>query len=118
MDIKKFYDEINGDYNEALSRLMTDGLIEKMVKKFPTLNMLEPLEKAVNEKNLDDAFFAVHSLKGVALNLSFTMLAKSCSDLTEALRGENKNSVSHDVVEVLFTKIKNDYLTITSLITE
>lgn len=34
MDIKKFYEEIGGNYEEALSRLMNDSLIERFVLKF------------------------------------------------------------------------------------
>ncbi len=45
------------------------------------------LEKAMADGRANDAFRAVHTLKGIALNLSLTKLAAACSQLTEALRG-------------------------------
>ena len=43
MDVKAFYKDINGNYNEALSRMMIDSLIVKMVTKFMNDNSIDTL---------------------------------------------------------------------------
>lgn len=79
MKLNEFYAAVDGNYEDAMERLQN----EMFVGKF--LRML--LEKAMADGRANDAFRAVHTLKGIALNLSLTKLAAACSQLTEALRG-------------------------------
>lgn len=45
--------------------------------------------RSVDAADAKTAFRAVHTLKGVALNLGLTALAGVCSEMTEALRGSD-----------------------------
>ncbi|MDE6402089.1 MAG: Hpt domain-containing protein, partial [Clostridiales bacterium] len=56
--------------------------------------------------NMEEAFRAAHTLKGVGLNLSLTKLHKSASAMTEALRGKTDYSAEY---EPLFEQVKADY---------
>lgn len=79
MKLNEFYVAVDGNYEDAMERLQN----EMFVVKF--LRML--LEESMADGRANDAFRAVHTLKGIALNLSLTKLAAACSQLTEALRG-------------------------------
>ncbi|MBQ4450179.1 MAG: Hpt domain-containing protein [Prevotella sp.] len=65
---------------------MTDRLVEKFVLKFPSDSSMQQLRDAIASEDYEVAFRAVHTLKGVAANLSFTELWKAASALTEQLR--------------------------------
>ena len=86
MNLEELYNKIHGDYAEAKARLMSDRLVEKFVLKFPSDPSMLQLRDAIASGDHDVAFRAVHTLKGVAANLSFTELWKAASALTEQLR--------------------------------
>ena len=86
MTIEQCYQEIGGNYAEVCSRLPSQKLVEKFVRKFLDDQSYAQITAAMEAGNHDDAFRAAHTLKGVAANLSFTRLRASASDLTELLR--------------------------------
>ena len=86
MNLEELYNSLHGDYAEAKARLMSDRLVEKFVLKFPADPSMQQLRDAIASGDHDVAFRAVHTLKGVAANLSFTELWKAASALTEQLR--------------------------------
>lgn len=86
MTIEQCYQEIGGNYMEVCSRLPSQKLVEKFVRKFLEDQSYAQLTAAMEAGSHDDAFRAAHTLKGVAANLSFTKLRASASDLTELLR--------------------------------
>lgn len=116
MDIKKLYSDIGGDYDTALNRLMMDSLIEKMVLKFNQTDYISSLEDAVNNFDLDNVFFHAHSLKGVALNLSFLKLSEATVVLTDYVRGENKNLVDRNILKQYFSNVLKQYLIVKEVI--
>lgn len=87
MTIQECYAALEGNYEEALSRLMNDRLVSKFVLKFVDDGSYQTLEQALASDNTEEAFRAAHTIKGMCLNLAFTKLATSSSNLTEALRG-------------------------------
>ncbi|MCR4579696.1 MAG: Hpt domain-containing protein [Treponema sp.] len=94
MNVEEFYKEINGDYENVMSRLATEERVAKYLHKFTTTTDFDDLTKAINNNDWEKAFLAVHTLKGMALNLGFTNLASSSSNLTEELRGGLKSESS------------------------
>lgn len=87
MNLQEFYLSVGGNYNTILARIPSDSLIEKFLFKFvedPTYNNL--LE-AQASSNIDAAFRAAHTLKGVAYNLDLNILGDAASTYTELLRG-------------------------------
>ena len=73
MTTAEFYDYVGGDYDDVKYRFMKDELTA-----------------AVAAGNSEGAFRAVHTLKGVALNLGLSSLANACSAMTEAIRGRSE----------------------------
>lgn len=83
MTVNEFYQKVDGDYTDAINRLQSDVLIRKFLKMLPGDNSMTLLAEAVEKSEAAQAFRAVHTLKGMALNLSLSALAEVCSAMTE-----------------------------------
>lgn len=102
MNVKDFYGFIGGSYEEVAARLMKEERILKYLNKFTAAEDHANLHKFLEEKNYPEAFRAVHSLKGVALNLGLAPLFKVSDVLCEELRSgeEPKIDISGMVSDV------------------
>lgn len=107
MTIKECYDLMGGDYEDILSRLMNDQMIAKFLPKVLNDQSYELLCRSLEEKNMQEAFRAAHTLKGICQNMSLTRLCNSVSLLTEQLRG--REEYGEDVLPFL-DKVKEDYV--------
>lgn len=90
---------VGGDYGEAKARFQNDERIVRFLNMFPGDDSMQNLTNAMNTGDTTTAFRAVHTLKGVALNLGLGSLAHASSQMTEALHAraarkviENKKS--------------------------
>ena len=86
MTLKECYAAMGGDYDEVISRLRSEKLVNKFVLRFLDDKSYDQLCAAMEAKNYEEAFRAAHTIKGVCSNLAFTVLGKSSSELSEALR--------------------------------
>lgn len=100
MVLKKFYEQIGGGYDRALSRFPNEQMLEKFVLKYKADPTCAQLKQAVNAGDTKAAFLAAHTLKGVAQNLGFERLASAASAVTEQLRGDNGHAEKSDVSAV------------------
>lgn len=100
MTLQECYVKIGGDYNDILHRFMN----ENMVRKFPQDNNMALFEESWAKKDYETAFRAMHTLKGVAVNLGFTALYNVSSALTEKLR-----SHEYDNLDGLIADVKKQY---------
>ena len=89
MNINECYQAMGADYEEVFGRLRNERLITKFVLKFPGDPSFSQLQSTLEEKNVEEAFRAAHTLKGVAQNLGFTPLYEATATLTEVLRAGN-----------------------------
>lgn len=89
MELRECFDMLGGDYDDALSRMMNDALVEKFIMKFPADNTMDAMLQALESGDTQRVFRAAHTMKGIAANLGFTRLCKASSELTEQLRGKN-----------------------------
>ena len=113
MTLKECYDALGGNYEDTVRRLYNEKLVEKFLFKFEEDPSFENLKKALEEEDLEAAFRAAHTLKGVAQNTGFDNLAESSSVLTEALRSRKVMPDAEQVEEVC-----KDYNKIRETITE
>lgn len=118
MDIKDCYRNFEGDYEDALSRLMNDMLIEKFLKKFLNDDSFDKLSKALQTKDYHEAFVAAHTLKGVSLNLALGKLAKSVNEITEYLRDSENKVLDETKLSELYDTVSKDYNMTVSVIRE
>ncbi len=104
MTLKECYAAMEGDYEEALSRLRSERLMKKFVLKFLDDPSYELLCTSVGAKDGKEAFRAAHTIKGICQNLSLTRLYQSSNVLAEALRaGWNEEA------RPLIDEVEKDY---------
>ena len=92
MDLKDCYMNFGGDFDEVLIRLRREQTIQKFVYKFLDDKSFNLFEVSMGNKDYDEALRAVHTLKGICQNLSFTRLFESSNLITEALRANDLNT--------------------------
>ena len=90
MTIRECYGELGLDFDAVLSRLVNEKLVQKFALKFLDDPSFQNLKDALDSKDVETAFRAAHTLKGVCQNLSFTSLYEPSQTITEALRGGKK----------------------------
>lgn len=88
MTIEQCYQQLGGNYAQALGRLSNPALVQRFAQMFLKDSSFAELCAAVQTGRTEDAFRAAHTLKGVSANLSFDRLHHSASDLVELLRGK------------------------------
>ncbi len=111
MTLKECYAALGGDYEEAISRLNSERIVQKFVLKFLNDSSYDLLCSAMEAENYEEAFRAAHTIKGVCQNLSFTQLSDSSSHLTEVLRsGWSSENMP------LMEQVKRDYQQVTEAI--
>ena len=114
MTVQECYAAFGGNYDEVVSRLRTDERIARFLRKIVDDGSYQLLCDSVASGNVDEAFRAAHTLKGICGNLSITRFAESSSALTEFLR---EKRVFNDELQPLLEKVKEDYeLTISSIL--
>ena len=86
MTTKECFDAIGADYEGVLERFSSEALVKKFALKFLDDNSYSNLEDALADGNVENAFRAAHTLKGVCLNLGFDNLYKASSAITEIFR--------------------------------
>ena len=113
MTVKECYEAFGGNYDEVISRLRTDERVAKFLKRVLDDGSYQLLIDSVATNNVDEAFRAAHTLKGVCGNLSITKFGESSSALCEYLR---ENRVIDGAVTSMLEKVKTDYeLTVSSI---
>ncbi len=104
MNLQEFYQEVGGNYKTAVSRLMNEAIVTKFLIRFLSDDSFAGLKKSYAEGDIKEAFRYVHTLKGVAYNISLDALGDCASALCEDLRGgEPKNA------DELFEKVEEQY---------
>ena len=86
MTLQECYAALGGNYEDVLGRLRSERMVQKYVLKFLQDGNYDTLCRALAEGNVEEAFRAVHTIKGMCLNLSFDRLTASSVEMTEALR--------------------------------
>ena len=95
---------MHGDYEDIFSRLRNNALIIKLVKKFESDQSYAGLKQGLADKDVEKAFRAAHTLKGICLNLGFAQLTEDVVNITEILR-----SGKLEGTDELFSKIQTTY---------
>ncbi len=99
MDLKQCYEQLGGDYNDALTRMMNEGFVERFIIKFLDDKTFESMKSAIESGNVVELFKGAHTMKGIAGNLGFTKLGETASALTEHLRGRDSGEIDQQLVK-------------------
>lgn len=106
MTVKECYGMMGGDYEGAARLLINDATLEKFLRKSLNDKTFQELTYAVERRDVQAAFRAAHTLKGVSRNMSFKKLGDSSEILTEALR--NRDEFGDDILP-LYDDVKEEY---------
>lgn len=104
MTIEECYKSLGGDYSNVLSRLSSDAIIRKFLVKFLSDSSCSNIFSNLESGNIEEAFRAAHTLKGICQNLGMDNLYRSAFDVTEALRSGSDNTD-----EKMLERLKVDY---------
>ena len=113
MNLKDCYIKFGGDFDEVLGRLRREQIVQKFMYKFLDDKSFHLFEASVENKDYEEALRAVHTLKGICQNLSFTRLFESSSLMTKALK-EN----DWDKADDMLPQLSMDYYEIINAIEE
>lgn len=106
MTIKECYDIMGADYSEVEGRLRTEERIKKFLCKVPQDKSYELLCDSLEQRDMDEAFRAAHTMKGICQNLALSKLGNSSAALCELLRDNREYTAE---VEELFGQVQKDY---------
>ncbi len=112
MTVKECYEAFGGDYEGVLQRMWDEKRVEKFVLRFLDDPSYDMLKKALEVKNMHEAFRGAHTLKGVAQSLGITPLYETGSELADLLRDEQE----HDTA-ALMEKLDAEYKEVCAAIT-
>lgn len=102
--IQQFYEKIGGDYEKAISRMSNDERVKKYLTFFLADESYSQLKKALEDNQVEEAFRAAHTLKGVCQNMAFAVLGKIVEEITEELRAKNM-----DKAQEIFPEVEKQY---------
>ncbi len=114
MDLKEFFMLVGGDYDEIMSRLLSERIILKYVLRFKEDTSLDELRNAFSENNTEVAFRIAHTLKGVCSTFGLGNLYKYSYELTETLR--DQSNIDMDKAKELFIFVEKYYIETKDLI--
>lgn len=105
MTVKECYEAIGADFEGVYGRMMKkESLVKKFARKFLDDKSYAGLCENLAAGNIEEAFRAAHTLKGVAQNLGFTGLYVPASEVTDILR-EGHTEGTQELME----KIRAEY---------
>ena len=113
MDLRDCYNSFGGDFDEVLGRLRREQTVQKFVYKFLDDKSFDLFEAAMRDRDYGEALRAVHTLKGICQNLSFTRLFESSSLVTNALKENDWNKAVD-----MMPQLSKDYYEIIDVIKE
>ena len=106
MTVNECYEAMGGDYEDVMRRLRKDERVEKFLMKVLDDKSFQLLTDSMEAQNMDEAFRAAHTLKGICQNLSLNRLYGSSNELAEKLRNNREYSQELDVI---VAQVKEDY---------
>ena len=113
MTIKELYQNVGGDYDQAMRVLRMEKLMDKHVRKFPQNGVVEGLLEAVDGMDPTRLFEAAHAMKGVCANLGFVNLSDAASEIVEEFRPGKERKLSDDEVKSRIATIRETYERVT-----
>lgn len=100
MTTQECYAKMGANYEEVLGRLYNEAMIHKFVLLFLKDDSYSNLEAALKAGDVQTAFRAAHTLKGVCQNLGFNNLYVPAAQITETLRAGTLEGTQSQFAEV------------------
>ena len=97
------------EHEDVLKRLMNEARIQKFALMFKKDPSMSQLTQAMETGDVETAFRAAHTLKGICANLGFKSLFEVSYDITEALRAGDMEQakVMWPGVQACYARVEN-----------
>ena len=105
MTLQELYQNIGGDYDQAIRVLRVEKLIDKHIRKYPAGGVTAAVIAAGENMNGQALFEAAHAMKGVCANLGLRELAELASAVTEEFRPGNPRTMTDGEVREILRRI-------------
>ena len=109
MTIQQLYENIGGNYDQAVRVMKSDRLIDKYIRKLAGSGVGEALAGAAETMDATALFESAHAMKGVCSNLGLDALAGAAGEITEEFRPGNGRRLSDDEVKAKLRAIAEKY---------
>ena len=113
MTVQECYEAIGGNYQEAIGRMMDDARVKRFSGMFLKDTSFQELCTYMDANDVEMAFRAVHTLKGVCANLSLTKLFDTANAMTEVIRKKDMATAQE-----MFPQLVQDYELVAAKIKE
>lgn len=88
--------QFGADTQSGINRCVNnEGLYLRLVKMVPNNESFKSLYETIKNNDLDNAFKAAHSLKGILANLAIDPILAPVNEITELLR--NKQNIDYTI---------------------
>ncbi len=109
MTLSELYQQIEGDYEQAMRVLRMEKLLDKYVKKFPDTGVIDALLRSQHSGDANAIFETAHAAKGVCANLGLVKLAALSSTVADEFRPGHARAMSDAELADTFCAIKELY---------
>ena len=106
MTLQELYSRMGGDYDQAISVLRVDKLVDKHIRKFARNGVVEELLEAGKTLEPGRMFEAAHAAKGVCGNLGLREMAEVSSDIAEEFRPGHPRRMTDDEVRERLNRVE------------
>ena len=102
MTLQELYQQIGGDYDQALRVLRMEKLVDKHIRKLTKNGLIEALVGAGETMDPTQLFETSHAVKGNCANLGLANLSAAASEISEEFRpGNTRHLTDAEVKEKL-----------------
>ncbi|MTQ95689.1 Hpt domain-containing protein [Pseudoflavonifractor sp. BIOML-A6] len=105
VNLRECYAAAAADYDDVMRRFMSENRVDRFLTMFLRDGSFELLCSAMDAGDYQDAFRAVHTIKGISMNLSLNALRDACIELTENLRAGTPD----DRTQPCFDRVREEY---------
>ena len=109
MTLQELYQNIDGNYDQAIRDLRMEKLMDKHIRKLTKNGVVDKLIEAGKEKDPVQLFECAHAVKGVCSNLGLTRLADAASEIAEEYRAGNSRKLSDEEINEKLQEIESVY---------
>ncbi|MBR0409894.1 MAG: Hpt domain-containing protein [Eubacterium sp.] len=109
MTLQELYQNIDGNYDQAIRVLRMEKLMDKHIRKLTKNGVVDKLIEAGKEKDPVQLFECAHAVKGVCSNLGLTRLADAASEIAEEYRAGNSRKLSDEEINEKLQEIESVY---------
>ncbi len=109
MTLQELYQNIGGDYTQAMRVLHVEKLVDKHIRKFPKNGVMEAVFAAGKTMDPTQLFETTHAVKGISANLGLVGLSDLASELTEEFRPGNTRRLTDAEVTAKLQKMEELY---------